>query len=99
MKFVIVNDVDKPCERLVALVSASGLTCRYVDPSLSHWEEMPLNGSETGLDKFGFEWFTYGVEGRTEVAFEKIAASRAKYADGSPREWQGSSVFVHIINF
>lgn len=85
--FGIVNDVDKPCERLLAIRVAGGL--RYVDPELrKHYGVMGIDRA-TGVEKFGIR-IVLGDDG---VKFEKVGMSSARYADGEIRQWQGSKKF------
>ena len=84
-KYVIIDDVDKPCARLICeLVGDRYYYMRRDDKVLRR------HGSMTGrfaipLEDFGFTWTEYAT-GHT--CFVRVAQSKAKYPDGKIRNWQ-----------
>lgn len=89
---VVVNDIDQPCGRLVAVVvgiAGDQLKCSYLNAAseFDWWEKNPLTtGIEyaTHLKDFGCVLMTDSEK----YVVKKIGESRATYADGSHRPWQ-----------
>ena len=87
MKYYIVNDTDRPYMRHVA-VKRDG-KFYYLHYSLRNFG--PVGGLfATTLKDFGFE--AEEIEGG--VLFRKTRDSVAVYYDGSPRKWQGKTMFM-----
>lgn len=89
--FYIVNEFDRPCEKLIAEMWADG-KLHYVHPELR----------KGGRDYGGMspDWATslaeFGVEVKIENGFfkgEVVRDSSALYEDGGVRRWQGSTSF------
>lgn len=83
MKYYIVNDIDRPCERLVAVELDGKLN--YLDRSLRRYDSMGM-GKATPMEDFGFTV----TEKDSMVTFEMTSHSRATYPDGRIRQWQGN---------
>ena len=88
-QFFIVNQVDRPCERLIA--ERRGDKLFYVHPELAGKKEyhgMSMNDA-VDVQDFGFELVVEGNELRGTQVYD----SRAIYPDGKGRRWQGSQQF------
>ena len=96
---VILNDVDQPCGRLVAVIVAiEGNTayCNYLnaDPQLSSYNQklgmaIQIDGgihNMTPVSRFGVEVNYYPQEGG--YCCERVSDSVATYRDGKSRKWQ-----------
>lgn len=83
----IVNSVDRPDPRHVAHLFRGKL--RYI---AIEWEPMDFTKSATLLADFGFE-FKRTAEGLV-CMLPPGAKSKAKYPDGTRREWQGAQAFL-----
>lgn len=89
MKFYIVNDVDRPCERLLAYDNNEWLY--YFDEELSERYKHGFSKERaTPVEAFGMKVTETG----NHYIFEKICSSFAKYNDGSTREWQDETFFT-----
>jgi len=86
-KYYIVNCVDRPCERLVAIRNDDML--HYIHPDMLKHSAMGVRLDSTLLEDFGFD-ITESAEG---INFRKSMPSRATYSDGSIRKWQGAMEF------
>lgn len=93
-EFYIVNDIDKPCPRLVAQVIDLKNNMEYLHPELNHWDKgdqpFPLSKFSTNLKDFGLDIVVSG----TTAVFKQIRESVATYKDGRPRQWQGDTEFT-----
>lgn len=90
MKLFIVNDADKPCERLIAEEREGALY--YIHPDMQkEWSNRAMSIHEAApLEHFGIK--TSLVDGWiVGILFPKRAS--AHYPDGKPRNWQGNRVF------
>lgn len=89
-KYFIVNDIDRPYERLIAEMQDNGTLC-YVHPEMRKYKEYKNMSADraTQLEDFGIT----AVETENEIFFVKTMNSLAKYSSGEPREWQGSENF------
>jgi len=91
-RFVIVNDVDRPYQELVAQ-DING-KCYHMMRSVPGYEykkkydALPSDAA-TDLEDFGFKILIR--EGC--ASFHLMKPSKAKYKDGSLREWQGLCMF------
>lgn len=86
----IVNEFDRPYERLIAEVR--GESCYYIHPSMQdRWKDVPMRLDDfTPLDHFG----VLVKIGDGKFSGEHLPEmSSAHYQDGKPRRWQGSSQF------
>jgi hypothetical protein len=96
---VILNDVEQPCGRLVAVImSIEGNTafCNYLcaDRDLSSYNKqlgmaIQVEGgihNMTPVSKFGVEVHYYPQVGT--YGCERVGDSVATYRDGKPRRWQ-----------
>ena len=93
MKYVIVNECDRPHGRLVAQVidGKAYYMQRHVEDYMKQYDGMDISRS-TNVEDFGFEI----IEDVSLVRFRFIGDGIAKYRDGSPREWQGEIYFTHV---
>lgn len=87
--YVIMNDADKPCTRLIAQVAElpegkDFLRARYICERTNMREPYGRLSGATLVSDFGVE-MTF--EGDT-VTTEQVRPSVATYRDGRPREWQ-----------
>ena len=87
--YVIMNDADKPCTRLIAQVTElpegkDFVRARYICERTSMREPYGRLSGATLVSDFGVE-ITF--EGDT-VTTEQVRASVATYRDGKPRNWQ-----------
>lgn len=83
MKYVIVNEIDRPCVGLVAEV-VNGVAY-YLHESLSDHPGMPIDQhSPVSMEEFGFDI----VESGEDVEFKKRRYCSAKYKNGELRAWQ-----------
>ncbi len=90
-KLFIVNQFDRPCERLIA--EQVGDELFYINPELrEEWQHWPMRMDEaTPLEAFGL---TIHIEnGVLEGVLHPHLPRTATYPDGKPRSWQGSSNF------
>lgn len=89
-RFFIVNEVDRPCERLIA--EKRGEFLFYIHPDMQEdWHDCPMETKDaTPLESFGV---VAQADGKHffGVLFPKRAA--ATYFNGEPRKWQGSAIF------
>ena len=96
---VILNDVEQPCGRLVAVIMAieGGIAyCNYLnaDAQLSSYNKklgmaIQIEGgihNMTPVGKFGVEVDYYPQVGT--YCCERVGDSVATYRDGKPRKWQ-----------
>ena len=90
MKFFIVNDCDRPQASLVAYMRKDG-RLNYLDRSKKSYDGMGAERA-TPIDDFGFETRIVA----NIIQFVKFCGSGAKYYDGSPRDWQGEHMFLHM---
>lgn len=90
MKFIIVNDVDRPDERHVAQVLDG--KAYYIHPDLKHWHALDIHNG-TDLKAFGFS-FQYNSN---DITFVKTKKETATYANGKLRLWQGSPTFSYKL--
>ncbi len=84
----IINESDCPdMLRIVVCISATG-KCRYLSiRSNRRWPHiMQLSERSTPLARFGMRITIDGAA----FKLAKVGKSRAKYADGEPRRWQGA---------
>ena len=89
-KLYIVNDIDRPHERLIA-EEREGLLY-YIHPDLrDEWASQPMSMADaTPLSDFGLR--TESLPGYlVGILFPKRAT--ATYPDGRLRKWQGSNIF------
>jgi len=93
MEFYIVNEIDRPYERLVtALIPGKGL--RYIHPDLADFPFLAYHeDTATSLRAFGFEWIKKG----DVYTFHKVRPEVAKYRNGDPRHWQGRPTFSLLV--
>jgi hypothetical protein len=90
--YYIVNEFDRPYERLIAAMGADGklyYISRVDDPSLMRFDGMTAERA-TPLEDFGIR-IEEDTPVQGKVTFTLVAESKALYRDGSPRRWQGSS--------
>lgn len=90
MKYCIVNEADRPYSRLVAQIidGKAYYMSRSIEHHLKQYDGMSIDRA-TDIEAFGF----FVEEKAHTVLFTKIGDSIAQYPDGSPRQWQGVSVF------
>jgi hypothetical protein len=90
---VILNDVDQPCGKLVAIVVKDDGThyhCEYLnaDPRFDHYSKPPMRAGRleraTKLEDFGVVLCV--ADGKYWC--DQIGESAAKYPDGQARQWQ-----------
>ncbi len=93
MKYVIINDVDRPCERLICERQPDG-SYRYIHPDHKHHPPMWAGTTATPLKFFGVQLIVIGEEGFPREFFGLvIRESTATYSDGRIRRWQGEQGF------
>ena len=93
---VIVNELDQPCGRLVAVVTGlsvdstrSMLLCEYLnsDRAFDEWSKKPLKANvkfATHISDFGCVLLTDG----SKYLVSQVGDSVARYTDGQLRRWQ-----------
>jgi len=89
--YVIMNDTDKPCTRLIAVVTQidaekERVNARYICERVNMREPYGRLGGVTLVGDFGIEMTFNG----DTVSTEQVRPSVATYRDGKPREWQPS---------
>jgi len=87
--YVIMNDCDKPCTRLIAVVTKvdaekERVWARYICERVNMREPYGWLGGVTRVSDFGVEIAFNG----DMVSTEQVRPSVATYRDGKPREWQ-----------
>lgn len=86
---VIVNDIDQPCSKLIAIVIEAGdIVCaRYLNADLGY-DKLIKNPRKyvTPVNDFGVKLYYDTEDGKyhTKVVSESVA----KYPDGAERQWQ-----------
>lgn len=85
----IVNDIDRPYEKQLAVRRGHGFA--YIDPELRKAHKEMAGWNATSLGVFGFE-----VDEETADAYTFIQKrpSAATYEDGTPRQWSGAAAFT-----
>ena len=100
---VILNDMDRPCTRLVAIVKSieqpntvsSGIVhARYLTTNTMMKDCSSLLAHTTPLEAFGVELVIVG----SQVYGHIIGPSQATYRNGKPREWQPEHCEIHDID-
>lgn len=86
-QYAIINDVDRPYERLVVQLKDDG-KYYYMHPDLKDHGSMSPRDTTTNLTDFGIDI----IEKGNKVKFIKTLSSIARYSDGRTRNWQGESV-------
>ena len=86
---VIINEFDRPCTRLIAIVSEIGsdyILADYIckDTSMGQCDEQPSR--VTKIEDFGMKIDIDMDQGAVQVI--QVGPSIAKYSDGSIRKWQ-----------
>lgn len=90
-RFVIVNEFDRPSERMVA-EWIDGIGYCYLNRELSKYDGMrPSN--PTPVQDFGVA----AVIKDGVAHFSQIRHSLATYRDGRTRQWQGVEQFTHKL--
>lgn len=89
--YVIMNDADKPCTRLIAVVTQvdaekERVNARYICERVNMREPYGWLGGVTLVSDFGVEMTFNG----DTVSTEQLRPSVATYRDGKLREWQPS---------
>lgn len=89
--YVIMNEADKPCTRLIAEVielsnDQNFVRGRYICKNTNMREPYGKLSDVTLVSSFGVEMF-FNEE---MVGTEQVRPSVAKYQNGAPREWQPS---------
>lgn len=87
MKFFIINDFDRPHEKLV--MAEYGDCLRYIHAENKECAPLYKPKDATPIEEFGFDVFVSD----NVVKFKKARESTATYRDGRPRRWQGSLEF------
>ena len=90
--YIIVNDFDRPCPRLVAkqVDSKAYYLNRATESGLKSHDGMETTQASTLFD-FGFNITEQG----DKVHFKQVRPSTVKYSmDNSPRVWQGEKEFT-----
>jgi hypothetical protein len=90
-EYYIVNNIDRPYEKLVAV--RKGDLLYYINRELK--DDYPGMGMNTAtkMEAFGFDIIS-SFDGNA-VSFKKVRPSTATYGDGEPRDWQGRSQFTY----
>ncbi len=93
--FYILNDFDKPHEKLVVELDPRTNLAYYVHETMyKDWKNngFKLDSDATSLSYFGFAYYI-----RSDIAvFTMIQPSIATYNDGKLRLWQGERDFTLI---
>jgi hypothetical protein len=91
LPYYIVNEIDRPCERLIAQMQVDG-TLNYVNPEMRGKKQyLGMSADDaTPVEDFGITLTLHknGLRGSHDP--EK---SEATYKDGKERRWQGSREF------
>ena len=87
MNFFIINDFDRPYEKLVTLEEDGML--EYIHPENKNCAPMKSCKESTNIKDFGFDVFV--VDG--VARFVQTRESTAAYRDGRARSWQGAKEF------
>lgn len=94
--FVIVNECDRPCPELVAMVTAVNdgfVDCQYLSAKLHHDQTMVFPESEpTLLEALGMRCL---VSQYQFIVVKGSMPPTARYYDGRPRGWQCSDPMEH----
>jgi len=97
-RLVILNEFDRPEARMIALVRESdeGVEWTYLSAdkrlARSKWLEWnPVRHAKdmTDVETFGVKPVIEIRDGKHMLRVERVASTRASYADGHPRDWQG----------
>ncbi len=80
----ILNDYDRPCMYLLATKEPLKYACKSMNKKFPHPTEDAIR--MTCLKDFGFE--------QNGDVFKQVNPSKATYADGRPRDWQGRTEFT-----
>lgn len=88
--YVIMNDADKPCTRLIAQVielpeGRDFVRGRYICERTNMREPYGRLSGATLVSDFGVE-LTFNTD--DTVTSEQVRPSVATYSDGKPRQWQ-----------
>lgn len=97
MKYVIINDFDKPCARMVAVVCPDG-AARYIHPDLvddpSYSEGFRRDDEYADLQHFGFDIEEH-PNGDVDFYLPDWAESAVTYfRSDKVRKWQGETMFT-----
>jgi len=89
--YIIINDADKPCTRLIALVTEASqekdfVRAQYICERVNLRECQGRLSNARLVSDFGVEMAFNG----DTVSTEQIRPSIATYPDGEPRNWQPS---------
>ena len=89
---VNLNHVEQPCGKLVAVVVGivgDCLLCQYLnaEEELDQYNEPPMRSPKEGTTKLSEFGVVIKGDG-SDYWCEQETESKAKYADGQPREWQ-----------
>ena len=87
--FVIINDADRPCARLIAQVyKVDGwlMKAKYLSKHTGTKKCWSRAGGTTLVSDFGVN-IIFNENG-THYTADQVDESKAKYLDGRPREWQ-----------
>jgi hypothetical protein len=97
---VILNDCDRPCGQLVAVVvhdDGEHYHCEYLnaDTRFDYYSNPPMRQGRlelaTKLEEFGVELRANG----DDYQCIQVRESFAKYPDGMPRQWQDTYAVNH----
>lgn len=86
-EFVIINEFDKPCTRLIAQVErieGETIVARYVTTGTRMTHCSAHVSEVTPVHKFGVMFEIKGGH----ISAGQVCASKATYRDGKPRDWQ-----------
>lgn len=86
---VIVNDIDRPCSQLIAVVisTSKGIRCRYLNSEIDNGKTI-IGDNTVPLKCFGVEVFFKHVDKKIIFWSKQTSASIATYKDGTARLWQ-----------
>lgn len=93
-KLIILNGCEKPCAKLVCRVY-SKTSIKYVNLKLrKHYGNMKKGTEWASLKDFGFVKIRK-IKGNTIIEDYYVLKnpSKAKYKDGTTRQWQGKTEF------
>ena len=95
--FIIANEFDRPCSKLVAVIIGQAenetvVDVQYIPRDTHQLDFQAVTKRMTFVEDFGIELeFSNG-----EVSAVKVGPSKATYSNGKPREWQDTTTETSI---
>lgn len=104
VRLVILNDIERPEVRMIALVESTLRAHRWTYISTSKrlsryadWNTVERRKDHTPIEAFGVRPFIRHDGTALILGVERARPSRATYPDGAPRDWQGHLPETTII--